>query len=273
LIINQIKNVGIMMKSKLTQIVLLFASITAVYCLTSCENEDAITNGPAPNKIDIPSKDISPDSFLNAPGKSIFYWQTNEFICSEDRDSMTFKGFVYDTMAYFERDPIPSGKFYADNQTFEPGPEDVNYEYNKDETVSSRYSGSQIDVRLDNDQGNPVYDTTIKILERVETTCHTDCINENTCFEVSTTFQSDYAGIIVTNAGSGENIRSVKKLAGEEGKLNQICFDGLLGKFSPGDKVTVKILRAKYYYIIGNFGKLHKLASTAHEQRTYKVCK
>lgn len=262
-----------MIKKKLRSWLFILFSTLAFSGLMGCEKDPNIPPDPQSSELLFPESN-NRDSFFRGPGKSIFYWQTNEFTCNDHDDSMTFKGLVYDAMAPSKREPMPSGVFHLDNQTFKPGPDKYNYEYNKNrrESLSAKYAGTQIKVRLDDKQGNPVYDTAIKILERPNIDCHDSCISENTCFEVSTTFKSNYAAVIVTNqAGSDETIRN-KKVLNTEGGLTQVCFDGLLNQFNPGDEVDVDIVRGKFYKVTGTHGKIHRLGSMSFDDRTYEVC-
>jgi hypothetical protein len=258
----------------LTQLVWL-AFIAPLLFLTTCEE--------GPNDVDKPSlntikthKNISPDSFLAAPGKSIFYWQRDKDMCSDAGGAFYFKGIVFDTMAKLIRKPIPYGDFHLVNKRIPHGPKSKAYKYNENswDTLDNQYASSSLDVSLDDTKGKEVYDTTIHVLGSSNVVCPDSCIGNNTCLSINeTTFNSDFAAVEVSGKVGENRVNNRKILSTEgDGGLNQVCLDDLLDDFSAGDLVEVKIVRAKYYYITGIYGKKHKLSSLSTQTGTFKVC-
>lgn len=253
------------------------ACLVLLFILSSCKKESKIGNQLSPNLSTTP-KNISPDSFLVAPGKSIFYWQNDKHMCSNTEGVFYFKGFVYDTMDYMTREPIPYGDFKLPNKSIPHGTKDENYKYkdNDRDTLDHQYSGSMTNVSLENNSSKKVYDTSIKILEPCEVGCpEAECLDPGACLPIETNFNSDFAAVEVSGSLDGEkgriSNRRILSTGGEEG-LNQVCLENLTNSFNGGDLIEVRIVRAKYYYVPGSNGQMHKLTSLDIQSGTFKLC-
>ena len=255
----------------LTKLVFLLIALL----FSSCEEGPVVMEQQDLNLTSNP-KNLPPDSFLAAPGKSLFYWQRDKDMCSNSGGVFYFKGVVFDTMAKLIRKPIPFGDFHLVNKRIPHGPKSKAYKYNENswDTLDHQYAGSSLAVSLDDKQGNNVYDTTVKILGASSIGCPDSCIGKNTCLPISeTNFNSDFAAVEVSGK-VGENQVSNRKVlnTGGDGGLSQVCLGELLDDFSAGDFVEVKLIRSKYYYINGIHGKMHKLSSVSTQRGTFKIC-
>jgi hypothetical protein len=257
--------------------IILLTCLALLSILFSCKKESEIDNQLSPSLSSTP-KNISPDSFLVAPGKSIFLWQTDKQMCSNTEGVFYFKGFVYDTMDYMTREPIPFGDFNLSNKSIPHGTKDENYKYkdNDRDTLDHQYSGSMMNVSLEKNSSKKVYDTSIKILEACEVECpQTECLDPSACLPIETNFNSDFAAVEVSGSLDGEkgriSNRRILSTGGEEG-LNQVCLENLTNSFNGGDLVEVEIVRAKYYYVPGSNGQMHKLTSLDIQSGTFKLC-
>jgi hypothetical protein len=248
-----------------------------VILFSSCEKGPTVIEKQDLNVTSTPKK-IPPDAFLNAPSKSIFYWERNDFMCSQTDPDLTFKGMVYDKMDVIEREPIPYGDFNLVTKTIPPGPKDKAYKYSDNyyDTLEPQYYGGSLDVSLEDKQGNKVYETTVKVLGNATIACPDSCVSSNTCLSINeTTFNSDFAALEVSGLYDENGNRVVNRKVlntGGEGGLSQVCLDGLLDDFSAGERVEINLIRSKYYYITGIYGKMHKLASVSTTNNSFKVC-